>query len=68
MTGHKYDSSNFLYIATDHVWDHTLKTLLSPVKRGDIGFSFSVCPSVRVRVQAKSPKVVNGKFLNFTYG
>ena len=45
---------------------------LSPVKRGDIGFSFSVCQSVhlsvRVSVQAISPKVLNGKFLNFTYG
>ena len=44
------------------------KPFLSPVKRGDIGFSFSVCPSVRVRVQAIYPQVLNGKFLNFTYG
>ena len=47
--------------------------LLSPVKRGDIGFSFSVCPSVRpsvcpsvrLRVQAISPKVLNGFFFKF---
>ena len=46
--------------------------LLSPVKQGDIGFSFSVRPSVRLsvrsRVQAVSPKVLDGKFLNCTHG
>ena len=31
-------------------------------------FSLSICPSVRLRVQAISPKVLNGKFLNCTYG
>ena len=31
-------------------------------------FRLSVCLSVRLRVQAISPKVLNGKFLNWTYG
>ena len=40
---------------------HSL-TVVIPRETRDIGFSFSVCPSVRVRVQAISPKVPNGKF------